>query len=94
MTLTLKQRKQAFSQTRRAIAKRPMIEGDVYFRACVIRTTNLARKYWDKTVTSFGCGSFSKNLSAGLRLGWCCSGRYFAPYRNPTRLNQLWGELG
>jgi DNA-binding transcriptional MocR family regulator len=58
----------------------PMIEDDVYFELGHQKKNALPAKYWDKEGYVVWCGSFSKTLAAGLRLGWCLPGRYFTPY--------------
>lgn len=58
----------------------PMIEDDVYIELSHQGKPPLPAKYWDKAGYIIWCGSFSKTLAAGLRLGWCLPGRYLAPY--------------
>ena len=78
MTLPVKQK-----QTLAALAMQyqiPMIEDDVYFELGHHKQNTLPAKYWDKEGYIIWCGSFSKTLAAGLRLGWCLPGRYLQPY--------------
>nr|WP_281171206.1 PLP-dependent aminotransferase family protein [Marinomonas ushuaiensis] len=78
MTLPVKQK-----QTLAALAMQyqiPMIEDDVYFELGHQKQNALPAKYWDKEGYIIWCGSFSKTLAAGLRLGWCLPGRYLQPY--------------
>ncbi|NRD73461.1 PLP-dependent aminotransferase family protein [Shewanella sp. VB17] len=58
----------------------PMIEDDVYIELSHQGKPPLPAKYWDKEGYIVWCGSFSKTLAAGLRLGWCLPGRYLADY--------------
>jgi len=78
MTLPIEQ-KQALA-TLAAQYKTPMIEDDVYFELGHQKQTPLPAKYWDKDGYVVWCGSFSKTLAAGLRLGWCLPGRYLQTY--------------
>lgn len=58
----------------------PMIEDDVYIELSHQGKPPLPAKYWDKEGYIVWCGSFSKTLAAGLRLGWCLPGRYLDAY--------------
>lgn len=58
----------------------PMIEDDIYFELSHQKQQNLPTKHWDKEGYVLWCGSVSKTLAAGLRLGWCLPGRYFDEY--------------
>jgi len=60
--------------------KTPIIEDDVYSELSYQKKSVLPVKYWDKEGYVLWCGSFSKTLAAGLRLGWCLPGRYFERY--------------
>lgn len=54
----------------------PIIEDDVYVELGYDKAMSLPIKYWDKGGYILWCGSVSKTLSAGIRLGWCLAGRY------------------
>ena len=54
----------------------PIIEDDVYLELGYEKVMPLPIKYWDKGGYVLWCGSVSKTLSAGIRLGWCLAGRY------------------
>ncbi|RVU86527.1 PLP-dependent aminotransferase family protein [Leucothrix sargassi] len=54
----------------------PIIEDDVYIELGYDKALPLPIKYWDKGGYVLWCGSLSKTLSAGVRLGWCAAGRY------------------
>ncbi len=58
----------------------PLIEDDVYSELSFQNQSVLPVKYWDKEGYVLWCGSFSKTLAAGLRIGWCLPGRYFEHY--------------
>ena len=58
----------------------PMIEDDVYIELSHQGKPPLPAKYWDKEGYIVWCGSFSKTLAAGLRVGWCLPGRYLEAY--------------
>jgi len=58
----------------------PMIEDDVYFELSHQKHLPLPAKYWDKEGYVVWCGSVSKTLAAGLRLGWSLPGRYLTRY--------------
>lgn len=60
----------------------PMIEDDVYFELSHQKNLPLPAKYWDKEGYVVWCGSVSKTLAAGFRLGWCLPGRYQQGYTN------------
>lgn len=87
MTLPIKQ-KQALARLA-AQYETPMIEDDVYFELGHQKQPTLPAKYWDKNGYVIWCGSFSKTLAAGLRLGWCVPGRYFASYLNQHALTSF-----
>lgn len=57
-----------------------IIEDDVYAELSHQGRMPLPAKYWDKDGYIFWCGSFSKTLAAGLRIGWCLPGRYLTDY--------------
>ncbi len=58
----------------------PVIEDDVYLELGHGRITPLPAKHWDKEGYILWCGSVSKTLTAGYRLGGCLPGRYFDRY--------------
>lgn len=78
LTLPAKQ-KQALAQLA-ATYQTPMIEDDIYFELSHQKQNALPAKHWDKEGYVLWCGSVSKTLAAGLRLGWCLPGRYLAHY--------------
>ncbi len=53
-----------------------IIEDDVYAELAYTKTMPLPIKSWDRNGDVLWCGSVSKTLSAGYRLGWCLSGRF------------------
>ena len=67
----------------------PIIEDDVYIELAHHGKPPLPTKYWDKGGYVLWCGSVSKTLAAGLRLGWCLPGRYFKKYLNQHKLTGL-----
>ncbi|WP_191601594.1 PLP-dependent aminotransferase family protein [Marinomonas algicola] len=69
--------------------KTPMIEDDVYFELSHQKQQTLPAKHWDKEGYVIWCGSFSKTLAAGLRLGWCLPGRYLTAYLNQHALTSF-----
>lgn len=58
----------------------PIIEDDVYIELSHSNHFPLPAKYYDRDGYVIWCGSISKTISAGYRLGWCLPGRYFQPY--------------
>ena len=58
----------------------PVIEDDIYIELGQTKTLPLPAKYWDKEGYLLWCGSVSKTLSAGFRLGWCLPGRFFTAF--------------
>lgn len=58
----------------------PIIEDDVYLELSYSRQVPLPAKHWDQDGYVLWCGSVSKTLTAGYRLGWCLPGRYFGAY--------------
>lgn len=67
----------------------PVIEDDVYLELSHTKLTPLPSKYWDNDGYILWCGSVSKTLSAGLRLGWCLAGRYQKDYVSNMETSQL-----
>ncbi|WP_159737086.1 aminotransferase-like domain-containing protein [Vibrio atypicus] len=59
----------------------PMIEDDVYLELSYSEHTPLPAKYYDQNGYVLWCGSVSKTLSPGYRLGWCLPGRYIDKYQ-------------
>ncbi|MFT6925836.1 MAG: DNA-binding transcriptional MocR family regulator [Psychromonas sp.] len=58
----------------------PIIEDDVYLEIAHGKVIPLPAKHWDKQGYVLWCGSVSKSLAAGYRLGWCLPGRYYDQY--------------
>ncbi len=78
-TLSVKQK-----QTLAQLAARyqiPMIEDDIYFELSHQNLSPLPSKHWDNQGYVVWCGSVSKSLAAGMRLGWCLPGQYLESYR-------------
>jgi DNA-binding transcriptional MocR family regulator len=60
--------------------KIPIIEDDVYLELGGKHVIPLPAKHWDQAGYILWCGSFSKTIAAGYRLGWCLPGRYLQRY--------------
>jgi len=60
--------------------KIPIIEDDVYIELAHSKVMPLPAKHWDKQGYILWCGSVSKTIAAGYRLGWCWPGRFSAQY--------------
>jgi len=60
--------------------KIPIIEDDVYLELSYQHSMPLPAKHWDREGYILWCGSFSKTIAAGYRLGWCLPGRYLQAY--------------
>jgi DNA-binding transcriptional MocR family regulator len=60
--------------------KIPIIEDDVYIELSHGKVMPLPAKHWDNQGYILWCGSISKTIAAGYRLGWCWPGRYIAQY--------------
>ncbi|GAB3480059.1 aminotransferase-like domain-containing protein [Marinomonas epiphytica] len=73
------QQKQALAHLS-AKYKVPMIEDDIYFELSHHQQATLPAKHWDTQGYVVWCGSVSKTLAAGLRLGWCLPGRFYNAY--------------
>lgn len=58
----------------------PIIEDDIYMELGYDKVMPLPAKYWDQGGYLLWCGSVSKTLTAGFRLGWCLAGRYQSTY--------------
>jgi DNA-binding transcriptional MocR family regulator len=54
----------------------PVIEDDVFGECGHGGPRPLPIKYWDRAGQVIWCGSFSKSLASGYRIGWCAPGRY------------------
>ena len=76
MTALQKQHLVSLAQT----YKIPIIEDDVYIELAHSKVTPLPAKHWDKEGYIIWCGSISKTIAAGYRLGWCWPGRFIAQY--------------
>jgi DNA-binding transcriptional MocR family regulator len=63
----------------------PIIEDDVYLEVAHEKVIPLPAKHWDKKGFVLWCGSVSKTLAAGYRLGWCLPGRYYDRYLTRRR---------
>lgn len=62
------------------IYKIPIIEDDVYLELAHSKVMPLPAKHWDKDGYIIWCGSISKTIAAGYRLGWCWPGRFIEQY--------------
>lgn len=60
--------------------KIPIIEDDVYLELGHGQVIPLPAKHWDHAGYILWCGSISKTIAAGYRLGWCLPGRYLQAY--------------
>ncbi|WP_409440332.1 PLP-dependent aminotransferase family protein [Psychromonas sp. GE-S-Ul-11] len=60
--------------------KVPIIEDDVYLELGFQQVIPLPAKHWDREGYVLWCGSISKTIAAGYRLGWCLPGRYLDAY--------------
>jgi DNA-binding transcriptional MocR family regulator len=60
--------------------KTPVIEDDVFREISHTKIAPLPIKHFDKHGWVIWCGSVSKSLAAGLRLGWCAPGRFYNAY--------------
>ena len=65
--------------------KIPIIEDDVYIELAHSKVMPLPAKHWDKQGYVLWCGSVSKTIAAGYRLGWCWPGRYAKQYLQKRR---------
>jgi DNA-binding transcriptional MocR family regulator len=54
----------------------PLIEDDVYAELHFGRERPRPAKAWDRAGLVMHCGSFSKSLAPGYRVGWCAPGRF------------------
>ena len=78
ISLSAQQKRQLAEMANRY--KVPIIEDDVYLELGHGQAVPLPAKHWDKHGYVLWCGSVSKTLTAGYRLGWCLPGRYFKSY--------------
>lgn len=76
MTALQKQHLVNLAQTYRI----PIIEDDVYIELAHSKVMPLPAKHWDKHGYILWCGSVSKTIAAGYRLGWCWPGRFAEKY--------------
>ena len=76
MTALQKQHLASLAQT----YKIPIIEDDVYLELAHSKVMPLPAKHWDKEGYIIWCGSISKTIAAGYRLGWCWPGRFIEQY--------------
>lgn len=67
----------------------PIIEDDIYAELAYDGVMPLPMKSWDKNGYVLWCGSVSKTLSAGYRLGWCLPGRFHQQMIKHLRVNHL-----
>ncbi|WP_417594849.1 PLP-dependent aminotransferase family protein [Oceanospirillum sp.] len=67
----------------------PVIEDDIYIELGQSKTLPLPAKYWDKGGFLLWCGSVSKTLSAGFRVGWCLPGQFFTGYERRHGVNHF-----
>ena len=54
----------------------PIVEDDVFGECAYAAERPLPLKSWDQAGYVLWCGSFSKTLAPGFRVGWCAAGRY------------------
>lgn len=66
-----------------------IIEDDIYAELAFNKTMPLPVKSWDKNGYVLWCGSVSKTLSAGFRMGWCLPGRFKDAMIRQQRINHL-----
>lgn len=67
----------------------PLIEDDVYAELYFADTPPLPAKAYDQQGLVLHCGSFSKCLAPGLRVGWTVAGRYRQEVERLMFLNSL-----
>lgn len=73
----------AQKQTLAALAAKyrvPIIEDDVYLELGYQKKPPLPAKHWDQEGWVLWCGSVSKTLAPGLRIGWCLPGRFLQEF--------------
>ena len=59
----------------------PLIENDVYGELYLGDERPVPAKAWDRRGGVLHCGSFSKSLAPGYRIGWCAPGRFHETVR-------------
>jgi DNA-binding transcriptional MocR family regulator len=69
--------------------KVPVIEDDIYAELAYDKALPLPVKSRDKNGYVLWCGSISKSLSSGYRLGWCLPGRFQQDMVRHCRINML-----
>lgn len=67
----------------------PIIEDDIYFELSHQGKPPLPAKYWDDQGYVIWCGSVSKVLAEGVRIGWCLPGRYLNQLLKQQQLTSL-----
>ncbi|BFM11234.1 PLP-dependent aminotransferase family protein [Simiduia litorea] len=85
MTPSQKQKLVALAEKYRV----PMIEDDVFLELGTEKNCPLPAKHWDKNGWILWCGSVSKTLGAGLRVGWCLPGKYLHDYTSKQKTTHI-----
>lgn len=67
----------------------PLIEDDIYGELYFGKTRPRTCKYYDKSGIVIQCGSFSKSLAPGYRIGWVIPGRYKEQIIRLKRMNNV-----
>jgi len=67
----------------------PIIEDDVFIELHHNYGMPLPIKHWDTKGWVLWCGSISKTISPGLRLGWCSAGRYSQAFKYHSNVHSL-----
>jgi DNA-binding transcriptional MocR family regulator len=67
----------------------PAIEDDVYSELHFGLRRPKPLKAWDTDGRVLLCGSFTKTLTPGFRVGWCAPGRYLEPVRRLKMANTM-----
>lgn len=76
LSVAQKQRLAALAQ----VYEIPLIEDDIFLELSYSAYTPLPIKHWDRNGWILWCGSISKSIAPGYRLGWCDPGRFFTDY--------------